>query len=66
MTDTQQAAKDRGYWSVVELAEAAGVTVGRIRQVLGAGELQGVKAGRAWLIPYDIGVTWLAKRETSE
>lgn len=66
MTDTQQSAKERGYWSVAELAETAGVTVGRIRQVLLAGELQGVKAGRAWLIPYDIGVTWLASREPSE
>jgi len=66
MADIQETAKRRGYWFAGELAELAGVTVGRVRQVLQSGELRGDKAGQTWLIPYDIGVTWLAKREASE
>ena len=62
MTDIEATAKERGYWLVAELADQAGVTTGRIRQVLLAGKLQGDKAGQTWTIPYDTGVKWLASR----
>ena len=55
--------RDRGYWLVAELAKAAGVSGGRVRQLLIRGkELQGNKAGQVWTIPYDTGVQWLASR----
>ena len=37
-------------YTVNELAEAAGVTPTRIRQMLLAGELEGKKWGTAWVI----------------
>jgi len=39
------------YWTVAEAAEAIGVTTGRIRQMLRAGNIDGIKMGpRMWII----------------
>ena len=39
------------YWTVAEAAEAIGVTTGRIRQMLRAGSIDGIKMGpRMWVI----------------
>ena len=62
MTD-DNTAKDRGYWLVAELAERAGITRTRVRQILLDGrKLHGDKAGQVWTIPYIEGVRWLDAR----
>jgi len=55
--------KERGYWLVKELAQDAGVSGARIRQLLILGEeLKGNKAGQVWTIPYHEGARWLKQR----
>jgi len=51
-----------GYVTVRELAKAAGVTEGRIRQVIGDGLLDAVKVAGAWHIKDVSAVTWLHTR----
>jgi len=49
-------------FTVKELAEAAGVHVSYIRQLLQTGKLDGYKQGRDWFVPVDVGRAWLASR----
>lgn len=50
-------------WTTTELAEAAGVSSARIRQLLANEELKGYKLGRDWRIPDSVARDWLAGRE---
>ena len=53
----------RDLWTVKELAAAAGLSVGRLRQVLIAGtELRGEKIGATWAIRDAEARRWLAAR----
>ena len=56
--------KSRNYFSVKELAEAAGLTTARIRQLLLEGRLRGDKVGQNWTIPYYVGRMWLQERKS--
>lgn len=47
---------------VTELAEAAGVSVNNIRQLLRRGVLKGHKQGSIWVIPRDEADDYLEKR----
>jgi excisionase family DNA binding protein len=49
-------------WTVKELAAAAGLTVGRLRQLLLAGELRGEKIGTTWAIRDSEARRWLSTR----
>lgn len=49
-------------WTVMELAEAGGVSDSRIRQLLMEGRLSGRKRAGAWFIPDDIAQVWLTER----
>jgi hypothetical protein len=61
--DRGKEAQRRGYWTVVELAQMAGLSGARIRQLLlGGRELRGDKAGPVWTIPYREGLRWLEQR----
>lgn len=63
MTDDNGNPRDRGYWLVAELAEEAGLSGARVRQILIVGrELRGNKAGQVWTIPYAEGERWLKHR----
>jgi hypothetical protein len=62
MNDDSQGPRTRGYWTAKELAEAAGVSDARIRQLLLAGILTGDKVGLNWTIPYQVGQRWLTRR----
>lgn len=63
MTSDNDGPRDRGYWLVAELAEAARLSGARIRQLLLAGrELKGNKAGQVWTIAYQEGDRWLKQR----
>jgi len=46
-------------WTVADLAAAADVTTGRVRQLLRAGTLRGLKVGGRWLIPDQEARWWL-------
>ncbi len=51
-------------WTTKELADAAGVTDARIRQILIEGkELQGRKIGPMWVIPDREAKRWLRDRQ---
>ena len=50
-------------YTTKELAEMAGVTTTRIRQLLLSGELDGYKLARDWRIPKAEADRWLASRE---
>lgn len=55
-----------GYWTVAELAAASGLTLGRIRQLLRAGEeLRGVNKGRVWLVRDADARAWLDARKAA-
>jgi len=47
------------FWTVSDLAAAADVTTGRIRQLLRGGRLEGVKVGGRWLVPDEAARRWL-------
>lgn len=47
-------------WNVRAVAEAAGVTVGRIRQVARTGGIRGIKVGNEWLFFEPSVLRWLA------
>lgn len=47
-------------WTVADLAAAAGVTTGRVRQLLRAGRLRGQKVGGRWLVADADALGWLA------
>jgi excisionase family DNA binding protein len=49
-------------WTTTELAEATGMTQGRIRQILRAGDIEGFKVGRDWAIPDAEARRWLEER----
>lgn len=52
-------------WTARELAEKAGVSAARIRQLLIEGqELRGRKVGYMWIVPDSEARRWLAERET--
>jgi len=53
-------------WTTTELAEAAGVSSARIRQLLASGELDGYKLGRDWRILDNVARDWLASREIED
>jgi len=50
-------------YTAKELAEKAGVTSARIRQLLLDGTLEGVKRGGAWFIPASVAQRWLDSRQ---
>jgi hypothetical protein len=56
-------ARDRGYWTPIDLAEMSGLSGARIRQLLAEGTVRGDKAGPFWTIPYREGRRWLSERE---
>lgn len=58
MSDTE-AKRD---WTTKELAEATNLDTSTIRHLLLGGELKGYKRGRDWLIPYEVGQSWLDSR----
>jgi excisionase family DNA binding protein len=53
---------DKKLYSTSELAEAAGVTRERVRQLVAGGEIKGYKVGQTWVIPDDEARRWLAER----
>ena len=57
-----QSPASRGFWTTVDLAEAAGVSDAYIRQLLLAHKMPAAKAGRVWIIPYEVGQHWLDHR----
>ena len=52
-------ARQRGYWLLTELAEEAGLSTARLRQLLIAGKLHAHEAGQVWTVSYAEGVRWL-------
>ncbi len=51
-------------WTTATLAQAAGLTTARIRQILIAGrDLRGRKLGRDWFVYDEEARAWLAARE---
>ena len=54
--------RDDRVWTTAELAEAAGVTPTRIRQLLLSEELDGYKLGRDWRVSDRAARDWLAGR----
>lgn len=52
----------RDLWTVKELAAAAGLSTGRLRQLLLAGELRGEKIGMTWAIRDGEAQRWLRSR----
>lgn len=53
---------DKKLFSTSELAEAAGVSRERVRQLVAAGEIEGYKVGQTWVIPEDEARRWLRDR----
>jgi hypothetical protein len=54
------------FWTVKELAEAAGLTGARVRQLLARGdELRGRKVAGAWLVRDSEARRWLKERRRS-
>jgi excisionase family DNA binding protein len=49
-----------------ELADRAGVTPARVRQLILAGEIEAEKHGRDWLITEEEAGRWLREREIRE
>ena len=49
-------------WTVSQLAKKAGVSGRYIRQLIGEGKLDAVKASHGWLIPDSVATDWLASR----
>jgi excisionase family DNA binding protein len=49
-------------WTTGELAEAAGLTDARIRQLLLGGDLRGYKLGRDWRVSDGEARRWLEER----
>jgi len=60
--DTEREKDNREPWTTGELAEAAGVTETRIRQLLLDERLNGYKLARDWRIPDHVAREWLAQR----
>lgn len=58
--DRQEAQKK--HWTTRDLAEAAGVSTARIRQLLLAGRIEGDKAGPIWIIPQSEVERFLSER----
>jgi len=55
--------RDKLFYTVRDLAERAGVTETRIRQLLLDGrDLQGEKVGQNWIIRPDVARRWLESR----
>ena len=52
----------REWWTLTQLGKAAGISGARVRQLLMAGELRGVKIGGHWLIRDNEAQRWLAMR----
>jgi excisionase family DNA binding protein len=50
-------------WTTGELAEAAGLTDARIRQLLLGGQLEGYKLGRDWRVGDEEARRWLTERD---
>jgi len=60
----ENAARKRGYWVVAELAELAGISRTRVRQLLLDGrQLHGDKAGQVWTVRLEEGLRWLDARQ---
>ncbi len=55
--------RKKAFWTVTELAMAAGVTDARIRQLLLSDELAGFKHGPLWAIPDDEVQRYLESRK---
>ncbi len=61
----QEQDKPREWWTVSELARAARVSVGYIRQLLLRGKLRGEKFGPIWRISDREARRWLQERRES-
>jgi hypothetical protein len=55
-------ARQRGYWLLTELAEEAGLSTSRLRQLLIAGKLHAHEAGQVWTVGYAEGARWLGEQ----
>lgn len=55
-----------GYWTVKELADAAGVNPSRIRQLIAAGKITARKVGNSNFIKDTEARRWLAQRGQKE
>jgi excisionase family DNA binding protein len=53
---------DKKLYSTSELADAAGVSRERVRQLVASGEIHGYKVGKTWVIPEEEARRWLAER----
>jgi excisionase family DNA binding protein len=60
VTEEREVYKSR--WTVAELAQRAGVTPQRIRQLIGWGEISATKHGRDWVILDSEVKRWLKVR----
>ena len=49
-------------WSTTTLAKAAGLSRAYIRQLILKEKIEAHKHGRDWVIPYEIGETFIEKR----
>ncbi len=49
-------------WSTTTLAKAAGLSRAYIRQLILKEKIEAHKHGRDWIIPYEIGETFVEKR----
>lgn len=50
------------YYGTKALADLAGLTQERIRQLIVAGEIRGQKVGRDWIVERDEAERWLRQR----
>jgi excisionase family DNA binding protein len=53
---------DKKLYSTSELAEAAGVSRERVRQLVAGGEIEAYKVGKTWVIPEEEARRWLRER----
>lgn len=54
----------RDFYTVPELAELAGISDARVRQILLDGrQLRGSKVGQSWIVGRSEAVRWLAERK---
>lgn len=54
---------DKTFFTARELAQRAGLSESRIRQLLIAGRLRGSKVGATWIIDSQEAARWLVERE---
>lgn len=53
------------FMSSSEVARLAGLTQGRIRQLILAGEIEATKLAGRWFVRRDIALAWILKRRSA-